>query len=343
MKLPEDLGKNIKVIENGGVFKKLIITAESKEDVVNRLRGSPHNLHVVAFGDSPLDLPMLLAADKGVIVVGEELARSKSMEEQLAEISPLFNLHQTLIPQTVAPRLDTTVLPVVNLLDPTDPFILSLFSDLPLPPNFLHATDRPSAKLMTTPTRDATISGPALREAHRRIGWYLATEFITSLVGLEEYSIPHVQGHKTVGHRLLHEKDTTIVALIRGREPMAFGVNEAFSLAMFLHAKAPEYVKAHHLANQHAVILIDSVVNNGKTVLEFRERIRGMDEGKGIRIVVVAGIVQREAMGAGNELGRVLRSADKFHLVALRLSDNKFTGRGGTDTGNRLFGTTRLD
>jgi len=29
--------------------------------------------------------------------------------------------------------------------------------------------------------------------------------------------------------------------------------------------------------------------------------------------------------------------------VALRLSKNKFTGKGGTDTGNRLFNTIRLD
>ncbi|KAK3392207.1 uracil phosphoribosyltransferase-domain-containing protein [Sordaria brevicollis] len=343
-KLPEDLGKNIKVIGNGSATDMLVITPESKKDIVNRLRDSPHNLHVVAFGDSPLDLPMLLAADQGVVVVGEEMARSKSMEDELIKLPRPLNLYQTLIPRTVTPRLDTTVLPVVNLLDPTDPFLLSLFPpNRSLPPNLLHATDRPSAQLMTTPTRDATISGPTLREAHQRIGWYLATEFITTLVGLEEFSIPHVQGHSTVGHRLLHEKDTTIVALMRGGEPMAFGVNEAFPLAMFLHAKNPEDVKPQHLANQHTIILVDSVVNNGKTVLEFRERIRGLDEGKGIRIVVVAGVVQREAMGAGHELGRVLRRDDRLHIVALRLSDNKFTGRGGTDTGNRLFGTTRLD
>ena len=29
-------------------------------------------------------------------------------------------------------------------------------------------------------------------------------------------------------------------------------------------------------------------------------------------------------------------------LVALRLADNKYIGSGGTDTGNRLFNTTRL-
>ncbi|KAK3948095.1 uracil phosphoribosyltransferase-domain-containing protein [Pseudoneurospora amorphoporcata] len=347
----QGLGQYVKVIGGGGIDERLIITDKSKEAVVNRLRGPPHNLRVVAFGDSPLDLPMLQAADEGIVVVGDECTRSASMEdalstaiEQLGINGPPHghNLRQTIIPHTVTPRLDTALLPVVDLLDPTSAFNQFLFGGLPS--SLLHATDRPSAKLMATPTRDANISGPALREAHRRIGWYLATEFITSLVGLEEYSIPHVQGHNTTGHRLLHEQDTTIVALMRGGEPMAFGVNDAFPLAMFLHAKTPEDVKPHHLSKQHTIILVDSVVNNGKTVLEFRERIRAMgEEGKDIRVVVVAGVVQVEATGAEHELGRVLRSDGKFRLVALRVSDNKFTGRGGTDTGNRLFGTTRLD
>lgn len=344
----QDLGRHVRVIGNGDICEKHIITAKSREAVVNRLRGPPYNLHVVAFGDSPLDLPMLQAADEGVIVVGEELSRSKSMEdalsiaiEQLNTNGSPHNLCQALIPHNVAPRLDNAQLPVVDLSDPTNPFNQSLFGSLPS--SLLHASNRPSAKLLMTPTRDANISGPALREAHRRIGWYLATEFITSLIGLEEYSIPHVQGHATTGHRLLREQDTTIVALMRGGEPMAFGVNEAFSLAMFLHAKTPEDVKPHHLSNQHTIILVDSVVNNGKTVLEFRERIRGMDEGKDIHVVVVAGVVQVEATGVEHELGRLLRRDGKLHLVALRVSENKFTGRGGTDTGNRLFGTVRLD
>lgn len=348
------LGEHVKVLGNGGIWERLIITDKTKEAVVSRLRGPPHNLRVVAFGDSSLDLPMLLAADEGIVVVGEEQARSRSMEDALSTaIGQLsingppqtHNLRQMLIPTTVTPRLDTSRLPLVDFYNTIDPLNVALFgsSQSKPTPNLLHATDRSSAKLMTTPTRDATISGPALREAHRRIGWYLATEFITSLIGLEEYSIPHVQGHTTTGHRLRHEQNTTIVALMRGGEPMAFGVNDAFPLAMFLHAKTPEDVKPHHLDKQHTIILVDSVVNNGKTVLEFLARIRGMKEGKDIRVVVVAGVVQADAMGPEHELGQVLRKDGNFHLVALRVSENKFTGRGGTDTGNRLFGTTRLD
>ncbi|KAK3312150.1 hypothetical protein B0H66DRAFT_632633 [Apodospora peruviana] len=45
----------------------------------------------------------------------------------------------------------------------------------------------------------------------------------------------------------------------------------------------------------------------------------------------------------GGLLGRMLATDEKLSLVALRLSENKFTGRGGTDTGNRLFNTPHLD
>lgn len=38
------------------------------------------------------------------------------------------------------------------------------------------------------------------------------------------------------GHRLLHESQSLIAALMRGGEPMAFGVNDIFPLAMFVHA-----------------------------------------------------------------------------------------------------------
>lgn len=33
---------------------------------------------------------------------------------------------------------------------------------------------------------------------------------------------------------------------------------------------------------------------------------------------------------------------EDFNLVALRQSENQFTGSRGTDTGNRLFNTTHL-
>jgi uracil phosphoribosyltransferase len=124
-----------------------------------------------------------------------------------------------------------------------------------------------------TPMRDAGVAGPALRAAHGNVGWYLASEFVTDMIGLEEYAIPHVQGHQTNGHRLHHEQQTAIVALMRGGEPMALGVSSAFPLAMLVHATKPSDIKFHHLQKWHNVLLVDSVINSGKSLVEFIQHI----------------------------------------------------------------------
>ncbi|KAI9770973.1 MAG: hypothetical protein M1840_002677 [Geoglossum simile] len=175
---------------------------------------------------------------------------------------------QTILPSNASPWLDTTQLPLVQLTD--HKFIDSV---LHRRIQVVHATDRNAAKLLMMPIRDAKVAGRVLREAHCRVGRYLATEFLADVIGIEDYPIMHVQGHETSGYRLLHEQRTSIVALMRGGEVMAFGVNKAFPLAMFVHAKEPGDVMLHHLQGQHTVVLVDSVVNSGKTVLQFIQHI----------------------------------------------------------------------
>jgi len=249
-----------------------------------------------------------------------------------------LSARQTLLPSSASLRLDTTKLPLIMLTDLE--FIDSVIrrrSQNPI--QVLHATDRNAAKLLMTPMRDATVAGPVLRAAHRRVGWYLATEFLAGLIGVEEFPIQHVQGHQTNGYRLCHEKRTSLVALMRGGEAMAFGVNDAFPSAMFVHAKRPEDIEPHCLLQQRTVVLVDSVVNSGKTVVNFVEHIRRIHTT--IHIVVVAGVVQAQSVSEGS-LAQAVACHSNFSLITLRLSDNKFTGRGTTDTGNRLFNTTHL-
>ncbi|PMD32832.1 hypothetical protein L207DRAFT_440266 [Hyaloscypha variabilis F] len=335
----EGLSKTVKVIGGGRIADGFVVTAAVKAAMVARFRDT-HHMHVWAFGDSVLDLPMLSKANQAIVVVGEEQTRSKTMDTALSNAidNDSLSARQALLPSNASPRLDTTKLPIIQLTEPE--FIDSIIrrrSQHPL--QVLHATDRSAAKLLMTPMRDATVAGPVLREAHRRVGWYLATEFLAEMIGVEEYPIPHVQGHQTSGYRLCHEKKTSIVALMRGGEAMAFGVNEAFPSAMFVHAKHPEDIEPHHLLQQRTVVLVDSVVNSGKTVVEFVQRIHSLHAT--IHIVVVAGVVQAQSVSEGS-LAQVLACHANFSLITLRLSDNKFTGSGTTDTGNRLFNTTHL-
>ena len=120
---------------------------------------------------------------------------------------------------------------------------------------------------------------------------------------------------------------------------MALGVNEAFPSAMFVHAKRPEDIELHHLLQQRTVLLVDSVVNSGKTVVDFVQHIHSLHTT--IHIVVLASVVQAQSVSKGS-LAQALACHANFSLITLRLSNNKFTGKGTTDTGSRLFNTTHL-
>ena len=336
----EGLSEKVKVIGGGRIADHFVVSKAVKSALVVRLQ-DVHHLCVWAFGDGPLDLDMLCKANRAIIVAGEEQTRSKTMDAALiiAIDNDGFRASQAVLPSTATQRLDSSKLPIVKLTEPE--FVSSLLGG-----RYTHgglqvicATDRNAAKLLATPMRDAAVAGPALRESHRRVGWYLAIEFLADVIGLEQPPIRHVLGHQTGGYQLLHEQQTTIVALMRGGEPMASGVSDALPLAMFVHAGDADDVKLHHLQGQVTVVLVDAVINTGKTVVEFVQHIRKLNAT--VRIVVVAGVVQAQCVSGGS-LNQTLAHYPKIHLIALRLSDTKFTGSGTTDTGNRLFNTTHL-
>lgn len=152
----------------------------------------------------------------------------------------------------------------------------------------------------------------------------------------------HVQGGETDGHRLLSESQTVIVPLMRGGEPMARGVWEAFPTAMYVHAKNPaDLLENDHIVGRAAIVLVDGVVNTGKSVVDFVRHIRKCDPH--VRIVVIAGVVQGQAVSEGGVLARLSHRYGRLSLIALRISRNKYTGRGSTDTGHRLFNTTHME
>ena len=335
----EGLSERVKVVGGGRIADGFIVTASVKAALVSRLR-DVHHMYVSAFGDSTLDLGMLREAHEAVVVVGEEHIRSRTMEKDLLHAIDNDGLRasQMLLPPHASPRLDTTKLPQVRFID--NAFMESILRRCkPASLRVVHATNRSAAKLLMTPMRDAMVAGPALRKAHGEVGSYLAIEFLTGIIGLEGYTIPHVQGYPTNGFRLRHEQQTTIVALMRGGESMALGINSIFRLAMFVHATQPSDIKPHHLYKQRNMLLVDSVVNSGKSVAEFIQHVRSLDTT--VRIIVIAGVVQAQSLSEGI-FSQALEQDMNLSLVALRLSNNQFTGKGTTDTGNRLFNTTHL-
>jgi len=331
-------GRVLETNSSGYTEHKHTITGSVKGSLIDHLHEK--KLYVWSFGDSPLDLEMLTKANQAVVVVGEQKTRSKTMDKSLSvAIANGLSARQIILPKTESPRLDIEQLPQISLTD--SQFLESLFcrriheSD-----NVFHATNKNAAKVLMTSTRDARFAGPSLRKAHKQVGRYLALEYLTDLIGVEEYEIPHVQGNITTGHRLKDEMQTTIVPLMRGGEPMAFGVSQAFPLASFRHARVAADVRELDLKGKRTVILVDSVVNTGKSVVEFVDHIRLLEPS--VRMIIVSGVVQDKVLVQGR-CADLLSRDQNLSLVALRVSKNKYTGRGGTDTGHRLFNTTDQD
>ena len=334
----EGLAKRVMVIGGGHLSDAPVMTPVLKAALVTRLR-DVHNSYVWAFGDSPLDLGMLKAANQAIVVTGDKTMRSVSMDEALTGSIEKdgFRPRQAVLPSNATARLDASRLPLVHL---TDQFFFESVFVRRQTLHILHATDRFAAKLLMTPMRNAEVSGPALGRKHFRVGWYLATELCSQILGVEACPMTHVQGHKTDGFRFLHEKKTLIVPLMRGGEPMASGVYEALPLAMFLHAKVPSDIRLDHLQERETILLVDSVVNTGQSVLQFVQHIRNLHAS--IRIIVIAGVIQAKSVST-SRVAQELSRFRRLSFVALRLSDNQFTGRGNTDTGHRLFNTVHLD
>ena len=127
---------------------------------------------------------------------------------------------------------------------------------------------------------------------------------------------------------------------------MALGINDAFPTASFLHAKTPADISETQLDGYLTVVLVDSVINSGNTILEFLECIHAMHAT--LRVIVIAGVVQkafasRLTNGGPEERRKLKDKYGRIEIFGLRVSENRYVGIGVTDTGNRLFNTTSFD
>ncbi|RDH26546.1 uracil phosphoribosyltransferase-domain-containing protein [Aspergillus welwitschiae] len=301
-KIHDKIGLSHKVVVIGGgrISDGIAVTPGVKGAIVDRLK-EVYCTYVWAFGDSPLDIDMLSRADEAIVAVGDVSTRSQSMETELATAidSGRLRARQLLLPEGIPSRLDAERLPTVRLE--------LLMSPIDFRFRVLYSTDTNAAKLLAT--------APASRQFR-----YLTFRGIH-------------------GFELFQESRTVIKALKRGGEPMAFGVSDAFPNAMFLHARCVAEIEETHLKDKNAVILVDSVIDTGKSVFQMAQHIREINTA--IYIVVVAGVVQKQAVSVRSPLHTFAREGNIHHL-ALRLLTNKYTGRGSTDTGNRLSSTVHL-
>lgn len=195
-----------------------------------------------------------------------------------------------------------------------------------------------AANILATQSRRSDLDGPGLQEVHVEIGRFLADKLLDECgrYGLltDQASYSHVQG--TIFHGTVSSGNVLIVPLMRGGEPMSRGVYHRFPRACMVHcydndaesiSKVESMINSSHIKD---IIIVDSVVNEGRSIRRVLTSLIHMSR---LRVYVLTAVIQYEA---SVQLPKEFR---RVRFIALRISRNKYSGKGGTDTGNRLFGT----
>lgn len=195
-----------------------------------------------------------------------------------------------------------------------------------------------AAHVLADQSRRSDLTGPSLQDVHAQIGRFLAEKLLDAFPSssslIKEESFPHVQG--AVFRGVITSEHVLILPLMRGGEPMSRGVFRCFPRAKLIHyndedAKASTTIESVLAStNIKDIIIVDSVINEGRSI---RRTLASLGSSGRLRIHVLVAVMQKEAsVELPTEFPRV-------QFLALRVSENKYTGKGGTDTGNRLFGT----
>jgi 2-hydroxy-3-keto-5-methylthiopentenyl-1-phosphate phosphatase/uracil phosphoribosyltransferase len=326
---------NILIVGGNDSIEGYVVTPRTKANVVDQLR-TEHEVNVYAIGDGFLDVEMLTKADRALVVVGSKDESGDSVELQRAFKENGLRVRRIVLPPDSAFRL-TNEEPPKAAFDPA-----SFLDELETPRglNFVRAANKSAVKLLTADSRNLDIHGQDLQRAERKIGWFLAMQYVSAVVGVVpfEFDVKSVQQQqKTNEHTLRDESKTLILPLSRGDEPMARGVWGAFPSAAFVDAKEATDLQAKHIAGMWTVILVDSVINSGESVVKFVSHIRGKLS-RQIRIVVVARVVKVGVDAEGGVLQKGLVGFGDVSLIALHTSQTTCT-----ETGHRLFSSTHLD
>lgn len=128
-----------------------------------------------------------------------------------------------------------------------------------------------------------------------------------------------------------------ILSFLRAGLYVTEGVRELLQLAAVCHVSPTRQngldeadISSLPLLAGRVVVIVDSVINTGATLLPVLEQVRAQMPAM---IVVLSLVTPVETAK------RLEQSCPDVHFLLARVSTNQYTGRGATDTGNRLFGT----
>ncbi len=198
-----------------------------------------------------------------------------------------------------------------------------------------HFTERHVVRLLATESRRTDTTPFELSRSHVALGRFVAGEMVEDLQ-LEPREIQHPQGLRQ-GWRVAGESELVIVTLMRAGLYAAEGVREVLPNARVVHVSPTrgDGLSQRELAELEPVagrrfVLVDSVVNTGASMEPV---IRQLRERRAAWIAVVA------LVSPVPTAQRLERDHPDVGFYFARISENQYVGKGGTDTGNRLFGT----
>ncbi|KAK4183885.1 hypothetical protein QBC35DRAFT_78320 [Podospora australis] len=318
----ECLSGKVEVIGGGRTLNELVVTPDVKSHLVHILR-CVHRRYVCAFGDSTQDLDMLCRAHRAIVVVGEpeEHSGMEPMENELGQAidEGTLTAQQILLPPHVPARLDPQRLPLVRVSDSA--FLKMVFDGnhpdgKGMRPQILDATKRGSAKILMTLVNGTGVIMANKTEVQQLIGWYLASELLTDMVGMEEYN-PRPR-RRLKGYQLKDEESTMLVSVMEDGEPFARDVHDALPLCSIIHVNhagelTPERLK---IPESRTILLVDSTINTGDTMAAFLGVIGGMNQN--VRIVMVVGQMSEKLIAYSSPLGSILWNDENVGIVALQ-------------------------
>jgi uracil phosphoribosyltransferase len=190
-------------------------------------------------------------------------------------------------------------------------------------------TETPIVQLLVDRTRRATMEGPQLAAAHRAIGNFLAAD-VVNRIELAPYEIEHPTG-PTIGVRISPGASATILALLRAGLFLAEGIWEQIPTSSLVLHQPGENIRGLG-PDRGPVVIVDAVINTGRSIRALTSSV-----GRDRRVVVVV------LTGFRPTIEQLVDEFPEIDFVAARLSERSYVGRGQTDTGSRLFGTTGWD
>lgn len=182
-----------------------------------------------------------------------------------------------------------------------------------------------AVQLLATKSRQADLSSVELCSVHFEMGKLLAYKMLEDFP-ITEIPIHHVQGVRQ-GVELAQKDDFVIVSMMRAGLYAAEGIRSVFSDGGFVLYNGLEDLELN--LNGKIIIVVDSVINTGKSIERVVTELKSLNPAK---IIVATLVMQQDA----TKLADQHREIDFY---ALRISANKYVGKGATDTGSRLFNT----